>query len=251
MYQQVLRGLTLSVHQGEILALVGASGSGKTVLADCLLGTFQLNETVRGCIWFDGETCDAERLARLRGHGIALVPQGVGALDPLMRAGEQVRGVPHGRTRAERRADAERRRLRQRELFAAYGLDEGVERLYPHQLSGGMARRVLLMCALMEEPRLLIADEPTPGLDLDLAVRALADLRTFADAGGGVLLIIHDIELALRVADRIAVFQDGTVVEETAAASFADVELLKHPFSRALWHAMAEHDFAITGEEDA
>lgn len=249
MCQQVLRGLTLSVHQGEILALVGASGSGKTVLADCLLGTFQLNETVRGRIWFDGEACDAERLARLRGHGIALVPQGVGSLDPLMRAGEQVRGVPYGRTRAERRADAERRRLRQRELFAAYGLDEGVERLYPHQLSGGMARRVLLMCALMEEPRLLIADEPTPGLDLDLAVRALADLRTFADAGGGVLLITHDIELALRVADRIAVFQDGTVVEETAAASFADVELLKHPFSRALWHAMAEHDFAITGEE--
>ncbi len=241
--QEVLRGLTLSVHEGEILALVGASGSGKTVLADCLLGTFQHNENVSGHIWFDGEPCDAERLAALSGHGIALVPQGVNALDPLMRVGDQVRGLACGKSRAERRADADRRSARQRELFCAYGLGEEVERLYPHQLSGGMARRVLLMCALMEEPRLLIADEPTPGLDLDLAVRALADLRTFADTGGGVLLITHDIELALRVADRIAVFQDGTVVEETAATSFADPECLAHPFSRALWHAMPEHDF--------
>lgn len=245
--QEVLHGLTLSVHEGEILALVGASGSGKTVLADCLLGTFQHNETASGCIWFDGEPCDAERLAALRGHGIALVPQGVNALDPLMRVGDQVRGLARGKSRAERRADAERRFARQRELFCTYGLGDQVERLYPHQLSGGMARRVLLMCALMEEPRLLIADEPTPGLDLDLAVRALGDLRTFADAGGGVLLITHDIELALRVADRVAVFQDGTVVEETAAASFADPERLAHSFSRSLWHAMPEHDFAISG----
>ncbi len=243
--QEVLHNLTLSVHEGEILALVGASGSGKTVLADCLLGTFQRNEAVSGRIWFDGEPCDAKRLEALRGHGIALVPQGVNALDPLMRVGEQVRGLARGRTRAERRVDAERRCRRQRELFSAYGFDESVERLYPDQLSGGMARRVLLMCALMEEPRLLIADEPTPGLDLELAVQALGDLRSFADSNGGVLLITHDIELALRVADRIAVFQDGTVVEETAAASFADPALLKHPFSRSLWYAMPEHDFAV------
>ena len=108
-------------------------------------------------------------------------------------------------------------------------------RYYPHELSGGMARRVLLMCALMDDPRVIVADEPTPGLDLELAVHALDDLRTFANAGGGVLLITHDIELALRVADRIAVFREGTVVEETAAAIFASPELLEHPFSRALW----------------
>ena len=107
-----------------------------------------------------------------------------------------------------------------------------------------MARRVLLCCALMGNPKLIVADEPTPGLDLDLAVRALADLRAFADGGGGVMLITHDIELALTVADRVAVFRDGTVVEETAVASFADPALLAHPFSRQLWHALPEHDFA-------
>ena len=152
-----------------------------------------------------------------------------------------------GRTRTERRADADRRAARQRELFRAYGFDESVERLFPYQLSGGMARRALLMCALMDDPRLIVADEPTPGLDLDLAVRALDDLRAFARKGGGVLLITHDIELALQAADRVAIFRDGTVVEETAVANFERPELLRHPFSRALWHAMPGHDFAAGG----
>lgn len=214
---EVLHDLSLSVHVGEILAVVGASGSGKTVLADALMGRWDQNMEVRGRIWFDGAQKDADSLSALAGHGISLVPQGVGNLDPLMRVGEQVRGAARGATREARRADAERRAARQRELFLAYGLDSRVERMYPHELSGGMARRVLLMCALMDDPRLVIADEPTPGLDLDLAVHALDDLRGFADAGGGVLLITHDIELALRVADRVAVFNDGTVIEETGS----------------------------------
>ena len=126
----------------------------------------------------------------------------------------QVQGAPRGVTRAERLRDRCRREVRQRELFELYGLAPEVEQMYPHELSGGMARRVLLMCALMEEPRLLIADEPTPGLDVELSVRAVDDLRAFADTGAGVILITHDLELAVRVADRIAVFKDGRVVEE-------------------------------------
>jgi ABC-type glutathione transport system ATPase component len=98
----------------------------------------------------------------------------------------------------------------------------------------------------MGGPRVIVADDPTPGLDLELARRALSDLRSFADAGNGVLLITHDIELALGVADRIAVFNDGSVVEETAVANFASPDLLRHPFTRALWHALPEHDFAAS-----
>ena len=244
---EVLHGLSVSVHEGEIVAVVGASGSGKTLLADAVLGLFELNALVRGRIWFDGEPMDAASLAEARGAGIALVPQSVESLDPLMRVGRQVEGALRGRG-AARRADAARRRARRQELFARYGLSEDVARLYPHELSGGMARRVLLCCALMDDPKLIIADEPTPGLDLPLAVRALADFRAFADAGGGVLLITHDIELALTVADRVAVFRDGTVVEETAVANFADPALLAHPFSRELWHALPEHGFSANGE---
>ena len=240
---EVIHDLSISVHEGEVVAVVGASGSGKSLLADAVMGLFEPNASVRGRIWFDGEPQDAASLAALRGRGISLVPQSTARLAPLRPVGRLVVGAPRGRG-AARRADARRRAARRAELFERYGLAPEVARLYPHELSGGMARRVLLCCALMDEPRLIVADEPTPGLDLPLAVRALADLRAFADAGGGVMLITHDIELALAVADRVAVFRDGTVVEETAVASFADPALLAHPFSRALWHALPEHDFA-------
>ncbi len=234
---QTISNLSISVHVGEIVAVVGASGSGKTLLADAILGLFEPNATVRGRIWFDGQLQDAASLGKLRGRGISLVPQSVTHLDPLMKVGRQVEGFAH------REVPRAQRRKRREELFARYGLAPEVAGLYPHELSGGMARRVLLCCALMDDPRVIVADEPTPGLDLDLAVRALDDFRAFADEGGGVLLITHDIELALRVADRVAVFKDGTVVEETAVANFASPDTLSHPFSRALWHALPEHDF--------
>ena len=79
-------------------------------------------------------------------------------------------------------------------------------------------------------------------------MRALDDFRSFADAGGGVMLITHDIELALRVSDRVAVFHEGTIVEETSVANFAAPDTLRHPFSRALWHALPEHGFSTEGK---
>lgn len=243
----VVHNMNLSVHTGEILAVVGASGAGKTLLADTLMGLFEPNSFVEGIIWFDGVLQDASSLRELRGKGISLVPQSVNALDPLMKVGKQV--AERASSKRTKGAEKRERRQRQRELFRHYGLGEEVEQLYPFELSGGMARRVLLCTALMEEPKLIIADEPTPGLDLGLAIKAIEDFREFANQGGGVLLITHDIELALRVADRVAVFQDGTVVEETAVANFASPDTLRHPFSKALWHALPEHTFTPLGNE--
>ena len=179
---QVIDGLSISVHEGEIVAVVGASGSGKTLLADSILGLYEPNSLVSGCIWFDGQRQDAASLRRLRGREIAFVPQSVKALDPLMNVGRQVCGfVPlEGMSHRDRVQ-------RQEELFERYGLSADVAKKYPHELSGGMARRVLLCCALMTAPKLLIADEPTPGLDLDLAVTAMEDFRTLADNGVGVM----------------------------------------------------------------
>ena len=230
----VVEHLSLSLHESEILALVGASGSGKTLIADTIMGLFAANAQVTGRVWFDGTAMDERSLAPLRGNRIAFVPQSVESLDPLQRVGRQIERLAQGMTKQEACA-------RRRELFARYRLDEETARCYPFELSGGMARRVLLIGALMNRPRVIVADEPTPGLDMELAVQAMGDFRRFADDGGGVLLITHDIELALRVADRIAVFQDGTVVEETAVTSFASPDLLQHPFSKALWHALPEH----------
>lgn len=234
----VMEHLSLSLHEGEILALVGASGSGKTLIADTIMGLFAANAQVTGRVWFDGTAMDERSLAPLRGNRIAFVPQSVESLDPLQRVGRQIERLAQGMTKQEARA-------RRRELFARYRLDEETARCYPFELSGGMARRVLLIGALMNRPRVIVADEPTPGLDMELAVRAMDDFRRFADEGGGVLLITHDIELALRVADRIAVFQNGTVVEETSVANFSAPELLRHPFSRELWHALPEHGMKV------
>lgn len=230
----VIENLSLSLHEGEILALVGASGSGKTLVADTVMGLFAPNAHVSGEIWFDGKKMTERSLASLRGTEIAFVPQSVESLDPLQRVGAQIERLAQNMAKGEARK-------RRRELFARYRLDEEVARRYPFELSGGMARRILLIGALMNRPRIIVADEPTPGLDMELAVQAMSDFRLFANDGGSVLLITHDVELALRVADRIAVFQDGTVVEETAVANFASPDLLSHPFSRALWHALPEH----------
>ena len=237
----VVDHLSLSLHEGEILALVGASGSGKTLIADTIMGLFAANAQVTGRVWFDGTAMDERSLAPLRGNRIAFVPQSVESLDPLQRVGRQIERLAQGMTKQEARA-------RRRELFARYRLDEEAARRYPFELSGGMARRVLLIGALMNRPHVIVADEPTPGLDMELAVRAMDDFRRFANDGGGVLLITHDIELALRVADRIAVFENGTVVEETAVTSFASPDLLQHPFSKALWHALPEHGMEIDEE---
>ena len=249
-----IRDLSIAVHEGELVAIVGASGSGKTLLADAVFGMFEPNSEVQGRVWFDGKDLDAEGLASLRGRGLSLVPQGIDNLDPLMRVGEQIMGampldVRRGSAGIKPAVWKTARASRMRELMASYGLAPEVAEMYPFQLSGGMARRVLLLCALMDAPRVIVADEPTPGLDLDLAVHALDDLKGFAHRGGGVLLITHDLELALRVADRVAVFKDGSVIEETSAAAFDDPLGLEHPFSRDLWHALPGHDFEAEGGE--
>ena len=110
---------------------------------------------------------------------------------------------------------------RRRKLFRRFGLPEQTERLYPFQLSGGMARRVLVSTALLTSARLIIADEPTPGMSLEQAEEALAMFRAMADEGKGVVLITHDIDLAFHIADRIAVFTRGPQWKPLRRQTFA------------------------------
>ena len=242
----VISGLNVTVREGEIVAVAGSSGSGKSLLAHAVLGLLPSNAYLNGEIRYRGELLDEKRKEQLRGAEIALVPQSVSYLDPLMKIGKQVRGKEPGYRRTgpgERAREADRRKQRQRELFIQYELPEDTEKKYPHACSGGMSRRILLAAAMMDHPGLILADEPTPGLDPELAERAMADLRTFADTGGSVLLITHDLELALRVADRIVIFYAGTTLEEASASDFASEDLLRHPYTRALWRAMPRNGF--------
>ncbi|PYI52641.1 ABC transporter ATP-binding protein [Paenibacillus flagellatus] len=231
----VMHDLHVEADRGEIVAVIGSSGSGKSLLAHALLGILPDNAVVRGTIRFDGEALTPRRLEALRGRDIALVPQSVHYLDPLMRVGAQVRSAVHNGGDPVRE---------QREAFARLRLPADAEKRYPHQLSGGMARRVLVSTATVSGAKLLVADEPTPGLDPAVVGEALARLRQLADEGAAVLLISHDIESALRVADRVAVFYAGTTVELASAADFAgDGSQLRHPYSRALWRALPQNGF--------
>ncbi|GIQ67805.1 ABC transporter ATP-binding protein [Xylanibacillus composti] len=231
----VLQQLRLTVNTGEVVAVLGASGAGKSLLAHAILGILPRHAEVSGSLLYAGERLTPQRQAELRGREIALVPQSVTYLDPLMPVGRQVR-------HAVKRGD---KREAQRESFRRYRLGEKVGRQYPFQLSGGMARRVLVAAATASGARLLIADEPTPGLDPAVMREALGRFRELADEGCGVLLISHDIASALTIADHVAVMYAGTIVEIARAADFTDEPAgLRHPYTQALWRALPQNGFA-------
>ena len=230
---QVISDLHLTVRPGEIVAVAGSSGSGKSLLASAILGILPGNATVRGHLHYKGQELTPQMQAKLRGTEIALVPQSVAFLDPLMKVGRQVDGH-------QKPYPVEKRR----ELFRRFGLPEKTEKLYPFQLSGGMARRVLVSTALIADAQLIIADEPTPGMSLEQALEALQMFRELAQAGKAVILITHDIDLAFQFADRVAVFYAGTTVETAPVADFlAGPEALRHPYSQALWRALPQNGF--------
>ena len=230
---QVISDLHLTVRPGEIVAVAGSSGSGKSLLASAILGILPGNATVKGHLHYKGQELTPALQEKLRGGEIALVPQSVAFLDPLMKVGKQADGH-------KKPYPTEKRR----NLFKRFSLPEKTEKLYPFQLSGGMARRVLVSTALITDAQLIIADEPTPGMSLEQALEALQMFRELANEGKAVILITHDIDLAFEFADRVAVFYAGTTVETAPVADFkTGPEALRHPYSKALWRALPQNSF--------
>ena len=230
---KVISDLHLTVYPGEIVAIAGSSGSGKSLLASAILGILPGNATVHGHISYKGQQLSAERQRQLRGTKIALVPQSVAYLDPLLKVGQQVDGHKKPYPTEKRRS-----------LFKRFGLPDKTEQLYPYQLSGGMARRVLVSTALITDSELIIADEPTPGMSLNQALEALKMFREMANEGKAVILITHDIDLAFEFADLVAVFYAGTTVETAPASDFKKgPDALRHPYSKALWRALPQNGF--------
>lgn len=230
---QVISNLYLTVHPGEIVAVAGSSGSGKSLLASAILGILPKNATIGGRILYQGEELTQQAKEKLRKTEIAYVPQSVAYLDPLMRAGAQAEGYRKIKPKSRRE-----------QVFRRLGLKEDTKRLYPFQLSGGMARRVLVAAALCTDASLYVADEPTPGMSLTQSMEALRMFREIADDGKAVLLITHDIDSAVEFADRIAVFYAGTTVEIAPAPDFQKgPDALRHPYSKALWQALPQNGF--------
>lgn len=228
---EVISNLCADVYAGEVLAIVGSSGSGKSILASAVMGLLPGNASVSGEMRYCGELLTPKIQARLRGREMSLVPQSIAYLDPLMRVDRQVQGI-----------DATKEQ--QRSIFNRFHLGREVDKMYPHQLSGGMARRVLVSTAVINNAKLIIADEPTPGLSVDLARETLNCFRELADHGVAIMLITHDIDLALSIADRIAVFYAGTTLEVAPVSDFSGGGTrLRHPYSRAFYDALPQASF--------
>lgn len=231
---EVISKLDFTIHEGEIVAVVGASGSGKSLLADAILGILPENAVLAGVLNFKGEPLTKEKQVALRGKEISLIPQSINALDPLMKAGKQVQAVIKGKNKKKIQQD----------VFRKVGLSEEVGENYPFELSGGMARRVLVATAMVSEAKLIIADEPTPGLDEDALRETIHHMKELAAYSKGIMFITHDIEAALQVADKIAVFYAGQTVEIANIEDFTGKgEKLRHPYTRALWNALPQNSF--------
>ncbi|MFZ0850922.1 MAG: ABC transporter ATP-binding protein [Hyphomicrobiaceae bacterium] len=209
--------VSLTVEPGEIVCVVGESGSGKSVTAQTVMGLLpQELSATSGSIWLQGEDvlkAGSARLRDLRGTRMAMIFQEpMTALNPVMTVGEQIGEVLEIHTTLA----AAERRLRVLDIMRAVRLPEP-ERLldvYPHQLSGGQRQRIMIAAALVLDPALLIADEPTTALDVTTQAEILKLVRELQQRRGtGVLFITHDFGVVAEIAHRVAVMQSGRIVE--------------------------------------
>jgi ABC-type dipeptide/oligopeptide/nickel transport system ATPase component len=225
----LVHDVAFDVEPGEIVGIVGESGSGKTMTALSLLGLLPPGVAViAGSAQLDGAPLLQQNRAAARPNATMIFQNPTAALNPTMRIGTQLvrllTFLDRRRGKGSRGARADRRR-RANELLESVGIvDPGVVfGNYPHQLSGGMNQRVMIAMAIAAQPSLLIADEPTTGLDVTVQAQILELIRsTVAARGIGVLLVSHDMGVVAQMCRRVAVMRDGRIQE------FAPVDDLFH-----------------------
>ena len=215
--QPVVRDLSFSVRQGEVLGLVGESGSGKSLTSLSILRLLDGAARVEGAIRFQGEnllTLKPEQMRHYRGRKIAMIFQEpMTALNPVMPVGRQIAEAIE-----THQPDLSRTQVRDAvvKAMAAVAIAEPELRVrdYPHQFSGGQRQRLLIAMALVNQPSLLIADEPTTALDVTVQAQILLLLKELQQRNGlGMLFISHDLAVVAQVADRVAVMRKGMLLE--------------------------------------
>ena len=215
---EAVRGISMTVADGEIMGLVGESGSGKTVTAMMISGLLSQEQVItHGQILLDGEdllACDDERMRQKQGQDICVVFQEpMSAMDPTMRIGPQMEESLKVHTKLSR----EERRTRALEALREVDLPnaEEIYGKYPHELSGGMLQRVMIASAILPNPRLLLADEPTTALDVTIQAQILELLKRLnREHGMSVLFISHNLNVVRKLCSRVAVMEKGHIVED-------------------------------------
>jgi oligopeptide transport system ATP-binding protein len=230
-----VKGLDLTVNRNEVAAIVGESGSGKSQTMMALMGLLAANGEATGRVSFEGgpeRDVAREPLKPLRGNAITMIFQEpMTSLDPLYTIGDQMAAVIRRHSRLDRAGAARRAE----ELLALVRIPNPGQRLksYPHEMSGGQRQRVMIAMALANDPKLLIADEPTTALDVTIQAEILKLLSELKERlGMAIVFISHDLNIVRRFADRVYVMRHGEVVEHgPAAAIFSDPQ---HDYTRLL-----------------
>lgn len=233
---RAVNGVSLDVAPGEAVALIGESGSGKSVTLRALMRLHPARRTeIKGQIRIDGVdvlALDARRLSRLRGGTVAMVFQEpLLALDPVYTIGQQIVEC----IRAHARVSAAAAREQALRALEAVRIPSPERRLaaYPHELSGGMRQRAMIALALSARPRILLADEPTTALDATVQIQVLILLRELQrELGLSIVFVTHDIGAAVEIADRVAVMYGGRIVEEGPIRTL--LREARHPYTVAL-----------------
>ncbi len=237
-------GVSFSIEEGEMLAVVGESGSGKTASAMTIVGlTRARSARIEGSVRFrELELVDAAEsvFRRIRGAEVAVVFQDpLSALNPVQRIGNQIVEQIRAHERISR-AEAQKRAV---ELLARVGIPEPRRRArsFPHELSGGMRQRAMIAMALSCSPRLLIADEPTTGLDVTVQMQILEEIDELRrELGLAVLLVTHDLGVVGEVADRVAVMYGGEIVETGDVSEIFENPM--HPYTWGLLGSIPKVD---------
>lgn len=237
----VVQDISLTVHQGEVLCVVGESGCGKSVTAMALMGLLPPDaaQISSGKLRLTDEIFDLSHQSvpsALRGNAMAMIFQEpMTSLNPVFRIGDQIAEVITRHQGGAKSAAL----ARAQEMLERVGIANPSERLneYPHQLSGGMRQRVMIAMALANDPKLLIADEPTTALDVTTQVQILDLIRDLRDGTGmGTIMITHDLGVVAEIADSVAVMYGGQIVEQGPVREVFNNP--QHPYTIGLMSAM-------------